>query len=141
MRLLAITVVVLSAGLVGRLNRDGGARAAALRWSAPSTAGSVVGLSTRADGPRVRRLSPGLYRIQVKAVSDMPFHLYGPGVDRKTKLEPDRDGLWQTRPRYTFFVTWKVRLKKGRYVYRAGGYWGRVSRMGGLRASGSFVVR
>jgi hypothetical protein len=110
-------------------------------WSSPSSSSGPVGMSTRVDGPPVRRLAPGLYRIQVKAVNDMPFRLLGPGLDRRTKLRPHRDSAWQTRPHYTFFVTWVVRLKKGRYYYRGEGYWGRVSRLSGLRASGSFVVR
>lgn len=99
-------------------------------WSFPAGGGSVVGVSTRWHGPVVRRLSPGRYTIQIKAQGDMPFQLYGPGINRLT-------GATQA----TVYETWVVRLRAGTYVYRARGSSAAASASVGLRIRGTIVVR
>jgi hypothetical protein len=101
----------------------------------------MVGISSRVGGPPIQRLAPGLYRIQVQAANDMPFRLLGPGLDRRTRMKLHRDSDWQIGPHYTFYVTWVVRLKKGRYYYRGEGFWSRWGEESGLRTRGSFIVQ
>jgi hypothetical protein len=93
----------------------------------------LVGVSaTRFKGPLVRQLSVGTYRVHVRAQSDMSFHLYGPGVDRKIRV---------TRRYTTIYVTWTVRLRPGVYRYRAEGDWAKALSTNGIRVQRSFVVR
>jgi hypothetical protein len=109
-------------------------------WSSPFRP-PIVGVSLQAHGAPARLLGPGVYRFQVKAVDDMAFRLVGPDISRSTKLQAHRDSWWQPGPHYTLYETWVVRLKKGRYVYAAVGPGADLSRLGGLRTTGSFVVR
>jgi hypothetical protein len=91
-----------------------------------------VGLSVvRFQGPLLRHASPGAYRVHVWALSDMPFHLYGPGVDRRTA----RRAHFQTT-----YETWSVRLRRGVYHYRAEGEWARALRANGVAIQRSFAV-
>ena len=93
-----------------------------------------AGVSTRGfDGPPVRRLRAGVYRVHVKATADMPFHLYGPGVNRRT---PTRSGPGP----FTIYTTWTVRFMKGRYRYAAEGIHATELRIAGLRVNGAFLV-
>lgn len=109
-------------------------------WTGPSRANPslVVGVSaSRIGGPLVKHLRAGLYRIQVRAPDDMPFHLLGPGVDRRTAYRPP---TWCCESGKTVYVTWTVRLKRGVYRYRAEGPWAQFSRADGRRIGGFFTV-
>ena len=100
------------------------------------TGNPPVGISAQGfHGPLVRQLSPGLYHIDVQAVRDMPFHLFGPGVDRKTIFSLATGGT------FTIYARWTVRFRPGRYRYEAWGIYGQALRERGLKANGSFVVR
>jgi hypothetical protein len=83
----------------------------------------------------VRKLAPGVYHIDVQAVRDMPFHLFGPGVDRKTFFSLATGGT------FTIYARSTVRFEPGRYHYEAWGIYGKALRESGLKARGSFVVR
>jgi hypothetical protein len=92
----------------------------------------LVGLSSQGfRGPLVRQLAPGTYRIRVRAQDDSPFHLFGPGVNRRTA---------QGRRGQTIYTTWTVQLKRGLYRYRAEGYWAGAWRANGIRVERSFSV-
>lgn len=127
-----LAVVALSAALIPG---DGASAARVGDLKAWAAAGGtpIVGISSvRFKGPLVTRLSPGTYRVRVSAQSDMPFHLYGPGVDRKTRVSS----------RYTrIYDTWTVRLRRGVYQYRAEGGWAEALSANGIRTKRSFVVR
>jgi plastocyanin len=57
-------------------------------------------------GKPVTALHPGSYVVVVRdAASDHDFHLHGPGVDKRTSV------------RGTGTVTWRVRLKSGKYTF------------------------
>jgi hypothetical protein len=103
-----------------------------LAWAAAGGT-PIVGVSaTRFKGPLVRQLPAATYRVRVSAQSDMPFHLYGPGVYRSTRVTA----------RYTrIYVTWTVRLRPGVYRYRAEGGWAQALSANGIRVQRSFVVR
>jgi hypothetical protein len=93
----------------------------------------LVGMSTAGfRGPLVTRLSPGTYRVHVRAGGDMPFHLFGPGVDRRTKVNA----------RYaTVYETWTIRLRHGVYRYRLEGGWAEALSANGIPTRRSFAVR
>ena len=62
---------------------------------------------TDASGNPVRHLDPGTYTIQVHDESALhSFHLFGPGVDQATDIDPIVD------------VTWTVTFVDGTYTYR-----------------------
>ena len=82
-----------------------------------ASASAAVPTLTATDGPgftitlkkgntKVRSLKAGKYKIVVKDLSEIHnFHLTGPGVNKKTGVDP----------KGTF--TWTVTLKKGTYKY------------------------
>ena len=84
-------------------------------------------------GPLVRRLAPGRYRISISVDQDLSFHLYGPGIDRRT--------AYSTTATTYIFANWSVRLRKGVYRYAAEGVMAKRAATEGLRTRGSFVVR
>jgi hypothetical protein len=93
---------------------------------------SVVGISAiRIGGPVLKRLRPGSYIVDVKADGDMPFHIFGPGLNRRTA---------NTGASYVVYTRWLLHLKKGRYRYVAEGPGARLSQQGGLAIRGFFVV-
>jgi hypothetical protein len=71
----------------------------------------------------------------------MPFHLVGPGVDRRTPAAGSRARAGGPPRGYTVYKTWTIRLRKGRYRYAAEGYNAFEYLAHGFRISGSFVVR
>jgi hypothetical protein len=67
-----------------------------------------VKISLSKAGNSVRALGAGLYTVVVNdRSSDDNFHLVGPGVDRSTGVKSMGS------------VTWRVRLRIGRYRYRS----------------------
>ena len=87
--------------------------------------------AVRFQGPLLQHASRGAYRVHVWALSDMPFHLYGPGVNRRTAEKASFQ---------TTYETWSVRLRHGVYHYRAEGEWAQALRANGIRIQRSFVV-
>jgi hypothetical protein len=85
----------------------------------------------RWHGPLVKHVRPGTYRINVKAQDIMPFHLVGPGVNRRTPRGSRRS---------TVYKTWTIRLRKGRYRYAAEGPGALEYAAARRRISGSFRV-
>jgi plastocyanin len=58
-------------------------------------------------GKDVKTLKAGTYKIKVEDKGSIhDFHLMGPGVNKKTGIS------------FTGEVTWKVKLKPGRYTYQ-----------------------
>jgi plastocyanin len=54
----------------------------------------------------VKKLKPGTYIFKIADKSGIHnFHLKGPGVDKKTSVGK------------TYNVTWKLKLKKGKYTF------------------------
>lgn len=84
-------------------------------------------------GPLVRRLAPGRYRITISVDPNLSFHLYGPGVDRRTQFS--------TTATTYIFANWVVRFRTGVYRYAAEGLWAKAAASEGLSTNGSFVVR
>ena len=57
-------------------------------------------------GKKVTKLKAGTYIFKINDKSGIHnFHLTGPGVDKKTSVGK------------TYNVTWKLKLKKGKYTY------------------------
>jgi plastocyanin len=57
-------------------------------------------------GKKVSKLKAGTYIFKIADKSGIHnFHLQGPGVDKKTSVGK------------TYTVTWKLKLKKGKYTY------------------------
>jgi hypothetical protein len=68
--------------------------------------GFTITLKTQ-SGAAVRRLKPGVYAIVVRDLSPIHnFHLFGPGVNKKTSVEG------------TARSTWNVRFSRGTYRLR-----------------------
>ena len=64
-------------------------------------------ITLKSGGKAVTSLKPGSYTIVVADKSSIHnFHLFGPGVNKKTSVP------------FTGTVTWKVTLKKGSYTYQ-----------------------
>jgi len=87
--------------------------AGAVQASAQST-GNLVGITgpgftitLTKGGQTVKTLKAGKYKITVNDKSSMHnFHLFGPGVNKKTGVP------------FTGTKTWTVTLKKGKYTYQ-----------------------
>ena len=63
-------------------------------------------ISLTKGGQEVKTLTAGTYLIKIADKSGIHnFHLKGPGVDKKTEVD------------FQGNVTWKVKLKKGKYTY------------------------
>jgi hypothetical protein len=81
--------------------------------------------------PVARHVAPGTYRVHVAARGDMAFHLAGPGIDRQTRFTTDYGPV---------YATWRIRLRRGRYVYSAEGLYAKELQAAGIRTRGSFTV-
>ena len=58
------------------------------------------------NGKVVKKLKAGMYTIRIRDLSPIhDFHLFGPGVNKKTSVQN------------TGSLTWTVRLRHGRYRY------------------------
>jgi len=80
-------------------------QAATSKLSGVSGPGFTITL--KSGGKAVKTLKPGSYTIVVADKSSIHnFHLFGPGVNKKTSVP------------FTGTVTWKVTLKKGSYTYQ-----------------------
>lgn len=89
---------------------------AVLAWASIGTAAvqtlhGVTGpgytISVRHGGMPVKTLKAGTYRVAVSDRSSMHnFHLFGPGVNKKTSVP------------FTGSQTWTVTLRPGKYTYR-----------------------
>jgi hypothetical protein len=126
--------VAALAALVAAVASAGASAAEVRPLQAWAAAGGkpLVGLSAQGfRGPLVRHLAPGTYRIRVRAQDDSPFHLFGPGVNRRTA---------QGQRGRTIYTTWTVQLQRGRYRYRAEGYWAGAWRSNGIQVERTFVV-
>jgi hypothetical protein len=132
-----VRAVVFVVFAVALLLPRGPASAAPVRDLAAWGGGwQTVGMSAvRQHGPLLKSLAPGTYRIRVRAMDDMPFRLYGPGVDRRTK---GPQGYYRS---YTVHETWMVTLKRGIYRYRVVGQWAEALRENGIQIERSFLVR
>ena len=71
------------------------------------TSGPGFKITLTQNGKAVKTLTAGSYKITVNDKSSIHnFHLFGPGVNKKTGVP------------FTGTVAWKVALKKGSYTYR-----------------------
>ena len=92
-----------------------------------------VGLSAVGWRERLaKHLQPGVYRIHVRAIEDMPIRLVGPRFRRQTRGRPDSGA--------TAYETWTLRLRRGSYDYVALGRWAVLLRAQGSQIAGSFRV-
>ena len=110
---------------------------ARVEWNPP------VGVTTHGyiRPPRVaKHLPPGIYRISILAAEAIGFELIGPGINRRTKTCLGGAGsvpCWQ-REFVPANTSWRVRLSRGTYRYRAVGPG--VSSLRPRPTSGSFQV-
>jgi copper binding plastocyanin/azurin family protein len=93
--------------LVALLVLPGRGRAAAHATSLRGTVGPGFTITLKtASGSVVRKLRPGTYTIRIRDLSPIHnFHLFGPGVNKKTSVA----GMGSS--------TWTVRLTAGVYRY------------------------
>jgi len=64
-------------------------------------------ITLKTSGKAVKTLKAGTYKITVSDKASIHnFHLFGPGVNKKTGVS------------FTGTKTWTVKLKKGKYTYR-----------------------
>lgn len=97
---ISITLVAALAALVAAIP----AQAAPTKLVA--TVGPNFNITLTKGGKKVRTLTPGKYVITVRDRSTIHnFHLKGPGVNKDSGIVP------------TGTKTWRVTLKKGKYVY------------------------
>jgi hypothetical protein len=104
-RLIALVAPLL---VLGALALPGQGRAAAHATTLRGTVGPGFTISLRtAKGKLVKKLKPGAYTIRIRDLSPIHnFHLFGPGVRKKTSVQD------------TGSITWTVRLRHGLYRYR-----------------------
>ncbi len=101
---LAVPLLLVAAALTLSGRSQAAARATVLHGTVGP--GFTITLKT-AQGKLVRKLKPGTYTIRIRDLSPIHnFHLFGPGVDKKTSVQN------------TGSVTWTVRLQTGLYRYR-----------------------
>ena len=101
---LAVPLMLLAAALIVPGPSPAATRAVVLRGTVGP--GFTITLKT-AQGKLVKKLKPGRYTIRIRDPSPIhDFHLYGPGVNKKTSVQS------------TGRVTWRVRLRRGAYRYR-----------------------
>ena len=106
----AILAVTLAAGCGGKSS----AKTTSPTTSATTSSGGLVGttgpgftITLTNGGTPVKTLAPGTYKITVNDKSSMHnFHLFGPGVDKKTSVAS------------TGTVVWTVKLTTGSYTYQ-----------------------
>jgi plastocyanin len=71
------------------------------------TTGPGYDIEVTKGGKDVKTLKPGTYKIVVRDKSSAHnFHLFGPGVSKKTSVSG------------TGTKTWTIKLKKGKYTYQ-----------------------
>jgi plastocyanin len=100
--LLVATVAMLALTVAGTQ-----ASAAKVKGTLTGKVGPGSTITLTQKGKAVKTLKAGIYRINVSDSSDVHnFHLFGPGVNKKTGVGSFGGGLWT------------VKLKKGAYTYR-----------------------
>jgi plastocyanin len=94
--------------LIGFVVAPGQGRAGGEATSLRGTVGPGFTITLRTtSGKVVKKLKAGRYTIRIRDLSPIHnFHLFGPGVNKKTSVQN------------TGSVTWTVRLRHGRYRYR-----------------------
>jgi plastocyanin len=71
------------------------------------TSGPGYDIEVAKGGKDVKTLKPGTYKIVVRDKSSVHnFHLFGPGVNKKTSVSA------------VTTKTWTIKLKKGKYTYQ-----------------------
>ncbi|MGZ4415500.1 MAG: cupredoxin domain-containing protein [Gaiellaceae bacterium] len=101
LRRLLLPLAVLAIGLVAAA----GSNAATPRLS--GVAGPGFSITVKSGGKLVKTLKAGSYTIVVADKSSIHnFHLFGPGVNKKTTVPFDGT------------QTWTVKLKPGKYTYQ-----------------------
>lgn len=84
-----------------------GASSQALKGSLVGTVGPGFTITLTDKGKAVKTLKPGTYKITVHDKGTIHnFHLFGPGVDKKTSVPGTGNSAWT------------VKFKKGSYTYR-----------------------
>lgn len=69
--------------------------------------GPGFSITVKSGGKAVKTLKPGTYTLVVSDKSSIHnFHLFGPGVNKKTSVP------------FTGTMTWKVKLSKGTYTFQ-----------------------
>ena len=69
--------------------------------------GPGFSIEVKKAGKDVKTIKAGTYKIKVEDKSSIHnFHLFGPGVNKKTSLP------------FTGEVTWTIKLKPGKYTYQ-----------------------
>ena len=121
---LSIATAALALGIVA-----GGSSATRVRdleaWARPNWS-PPVGVTTHGYNHPLRvtkHVPPGMYRIAVLATEALGFQLSGPGVNRRTKTCLGGAGSVPCSQRESIpaNTSWKVRLSRGTYRYRAVG--------------------
>lgn len=83
------------------------ASAATIKGTLNGSVGPGFTITLKQKGKAVKTLKPGVYRFNVSDNSGAHnFHLFGPGVNKKTSVGSNGGSLWT------------VTLKKGKYTYR-----------------------
>jgi|NGEPerStandDraft_6_1074524.scaffolds.fasta_scaffold122277_2 plastocyanin len=104
MRVLPVTLLALLALAIAGIAQ---ASAQKSPTKLVGTTGPGFTITLTKGGKAVKTLTAGKYKIAVSDKSSMHnFHLFGPGVNKKTGVSS------------TGATTWTVKLKKGEYTYR-----------------------
>ena len=100
--LLVAVVAMLALTVVGTQ-----ASAAKVKGTLAGKVGPGFTITLTDGGTPVKTLAPGTYKMTINdASSSHNFHLFGPGVDKKTSVAS------------TGTVVWTVKLTKGSYTYQ-----------------------
>jgi len=100
--LLVAAIAILALAVAGAQ-----ASATALKGTLTGNVGPGFTITLTQKGAAVKTLKAGTYKINVSDKSSMHnFHLFGPGVNKKTGVAT------------TSKATWTVTFKKGSYSYR-----------------------
>lgn len=102
-----IRVLLVAALAVLALAVAGAAQATSQITKLNGTVGPGFTITLKDNGKAVKTLKAGKYRITVKDKASIHnFHLFGPGVNKKTSVP------------FIGTKVWTVTLKKGSYTYR-----------------------
>jgi plastocyanin len=110
-----LSVAVLTVALVAGCGSKSSTTTTSATTPPPTTAaGGLVGttgpgftITLTSGGAAVKTLAPGTYKMTINDQSTSHnFHLFGPGVDKKTSVAS------------TGTVVWTVKLTKGSYTYQ-----------------------
>ena len=100
-RFLLVPLILIAIALAGA------AVGAAATPKLSGVAGPGFTITIKSGGKLVKTLTPGTYTLAVADKSSLHnFHLFGPGVNKKTTVP------------FTGGQTWTVKLKAGTYTYQ-----------------------